>query len=462
MIHCVMLENRTFAELIQKYDRPTPRYTSYPTVPFWNSSAFSPEVWTSSVKRVFDETNDTQGISIYIHLPFCESLCTYCACNKRITRNHNVEIGYIRSLLKEWNTYLAIFGRKPLIRDLHLGGGTPTFFSPANLKWLVSWLLEEGVVHPQARFSFEGHPNNTTREHLQTLFDLGFRRVSFGVQDLDEKVQKTINRIQPFENLERVTRESREIGYQSVSFDIIYGLPFQTPDSVAATINRILGLKPDRISFYSYAHVPWVSPGQRGYDERDLPTDVEKRGLYELGKRVLTENDYEEIGMDHFALRSDTLFQALENGELHRNFMGYTEAKTDLLIGLGASAISDARYAYAQNEKRVETYSESVRTQGLAIVKGHSMTDDDVFVRKAIIDVACRGVIPSKVLERFRHSDVQEAIGGFCSEGILEEAPDGFAVTELGRTFIRNVCSVFDRHLKQHATAGTPIFSRAI
>ena len=292
------------AELIKKYDVPTPRYTSYPTVPFWSTKEFSTDKWIEAVRRSFDESNDTKGISLYIHLPFCESLCTYCACNKRITKNHGVEISYVRSVLKEWNDYITIFGRKPIIRELHLGGGTPTFFSPENLKWLVSYLLEEGIVHEDNEFSFEGHPNNTTTEHLQTLFDLGFRRVSFGVQDLDPKVQRTINRIQPFENLEHVTRRSRDIGYKSVSFDLIYGLPCQTAFTIENTIRKVVALRPDRISFYSYAHVPWVSPGQRGYGEADLPTEVQKRELYERGRQLLRESGYADIGMDHLTIHS--------------------------------------------------------------------------------------------------------------------------------------------------------------
>lgn len=453
----------TQAELIRKYDVPTPRYTSYPTVPCWNTEAFSTDQWANSVRRAFDESNESKGISLYLHLPFCESLCTYCACNKRITKNHNVEITYIRSLLKEWGDYIKIFGRKPVIRELHLGGGTPTFFKAENLKWLVSWLLEEGVVHLDHAFSFEGHPNNTTAEHLQTLHDLGFRRVSFGVQDLDPKVQKTINRIQPFENLESVTRLSRDIGYESISFDLIYGLPFQTSASIANTIGQVMTLMPGRVSFYSYAHVPWVSPGQRGYGERDLPTDVQKRNLYEIGREMFSANGYVEIGMDHFSLPHDSLFQAWRDGRLHRNFMGYTHTQTDLLIGLGASAISDARYAYAQNLKKVESYSEAIAHGSLAIMKGHILDEDDFYARQAILDIACHSRIARATLERFQDPEVIESLRKFCTEGILTEWAGGYEVTARGRAFIRNVCRVFDQKLKtQSSDAGAPLFSKSI
>src|SRR5688572_30265169 len=245
-----MERNQAMVTLLRKYDVPTPRYTSYPTVPCWDQKTFTNEKWVSAVQKSFAESNEEKGISLYIHLPFCESLCTYCACATRITQSHKVEIPYIQAILKEWEHYKTIFGGRPSIREIHLGGGTPTFFSPQNLHWLITYLLEGCDVHPQSEFSFEGHPNNTTREHLQTLFDLGFSRVSFGVQDLNEKVQRTINRIQPFENLERVTNLAREIGYGSVGFDLIYGLPFQNPFTVSDTIDQVLTLRPDRLAFY--------------------------------------------------------------------------------------------------------------------------------------------------------------------------------------------------------------------
>ncbi|MBA4053337.1 MAG: oxygen-independent coproporphyrinogen III oxidase, partial [Marivirga sp.] len=380
----------TPSSLLKKYDVPTPRYTSYPTVPLWDTDSFTKEKWIRSVRRVFDESNEEKGISLYIHLPFCETLCTYCACTTRITRNHNTEIPYIQSILKEWEHYKNIFGKAPIIRELHLGGGTPTFFSPANLRWLITELLENVFIHDDFEFSFEGHPNNTSREHLEVLHSLGFTRVSFGVQDLDEKVQRTIHRIQPFENLKRVVEDAREIGYQSLSFDLIYGLPFQNPFTVSDTIDKVLGLKPDRLSFYSYAHVPWLKPGQRGYSDADLPSHSLKRHLYEIVRHKLKQAEYSDIGMDHFALRHDSLFKAHISGRLHRNFMGYTTTNTDLLIGLGASAISDAKYAYAQNEKKVENYADGLRNSG-SIIKGHILSDEDLLVRECILQISCKG-----------------------------------------------------------------------
>jgi oxygen-independent coproporphyrinogen-3 oxidase len=443
MINC---ENHT--ALIKKYDVPVPRYTSYPTVPHWDTENFDMEKWITAVKQSFGESNNTKGISLYIHLPFCESLCTYCACNTRITKNHKVEIDYIRALLKEWEMYKNIFGSVPKGRELHLGGGTPTFFSAENLKWLISYLLEDAELHEDVEFSFEGHPNNTTPGHLKTLFDLGFRRVSFGVQDLDEKVQRTINRIQPFENLESVTKASREIGYGSISFDLIYGLPFQTLSSIVDTMEKVLMLKPDRVSYYSYAHVPWLKPGQRGYEDADLPSDIEKRKLYETGRARLKSQGYEDVGMDHFALRHDSLFRAQSSGKLHRNFMGYTTNETDLLIGLGTSAISDAKYAYAQNLKKVEQYAASVADNTLAVFKGHIQTPEDLLLKKCILDVACEGKIRRQSIPELDSEAILPKLLEMKAEGILSGDSDGFKVTELGRAFSRNICNVFDLRMR--------------
>lgn len=460
---CLMINFPNQAELIKKYDIPTPRYTSYPTMPYWDVEKFNNEKWIEAVRKAFNETNDTKGISLYIHLPFCESLCTYCACNTRITKNHKVEIHYIRSLLKEWNIYKKIFGKTPLIRELHLGGGTPTFFSPQNLHWLISYILEDANIHDDSEFSFEGHPNNTTVEHLKTLYDLGFTRVSFGVQDLDEKVQKTVNRVQPFENLQNVTNLSRAIGYNSINYDLIYGLPFQTPTTIITTIEKVLTLKPDRVSFYSYAHVPWLKPGQRGYENADLPTDVVKRLLYETGRGLLKGEGYEDIGMDHFAQPHDAIYRAQSDGKLHRNFMGYTTSETDLLIGLGTSAISDAKYAYAQNIKKVEDYAMAIADNRLAVFKGHIQTDEDLHLKKCILDVACEGIIRQENLLKLQDGSILDSLNTFHNEGILKFNMDGFQVTEKGRTFIRNICRVFDLRLNQSdIQKNITIFSKAI
>ncbi|MEM6524488.1 MAG: oxygen-independent coproporphyrinogen III oxidase [Bacteroidota bacterium] len=444
--------------LIEKYNVPVPRYTSYPTVPYW-SGGINDENWKSLVKRTFDETNNEDGISIYVHLPFCESLCTYCACNTRITKNHKVERPYVDSLLKEWDQYVDIFGSRPRIRELHLGGGTPTFLSSLNLKNLITGILERSDLHPCYSFSFEGHPNNTTSDHLETLFSLGFRRVSYGVQDLDYKVQKTINRIQPFENVKQATNSARSIGYESVNFDLVYGLPFQHLDSVENTVSKVLDLKPERIAFYSYAHVPWKHPSQRAYTENDLPSSQVKRELYELGKQALLAAGYIDVGMDHFALKGDALYQSYQNKTMHRNFMGYTEAKTDLLIGLGASAISDAKYGYAQNIKKVEDYNSTVES-GIPIFKGHKLEESELEIRDRILSLTCKGELKWRVGQLSLTQLIK--LNEMNDEGLIELYDEGLRITELGMAFLRNICAVFDLNINRKPTGDNPVFSKAI
>ncbi|WP_299762347.1 oxygen-independent coproporphyrinogen III oxidase [uncultured Pontibacter sp.] len=449
--------------LIKKYNVPAPRYTSYPTVPFWDKEVPQARQWMEVVKKTFAESNATKGISLYIHLPFCEELCTYCGCNTRITKNHRVEEGYIQAILAEWNLYLRQFNEKPIIRELHLGGGTPTFFKPQNLRKLLEGIYEGAILHPDKEFSFEGHPNNTTADHLQTLFDLGFRRVSYGIQDFDPKVQLTINRIQPIENVKRATEDARRIGYESVNFDLIYGLPYQTPESVGETIEKVAELMPDRIAFYSYAHVPWVKPGQRSYSDKDLPDNTEKRALYELGLAKLKVFGYTGIGMDHFALPHDALCKAYQSKVLHRNFMGYTTCQTDLLLGLGSSSISDAKYGYMQNLKKVETYTEAVRSGELAILKGHLLTPSDLIIRGAILALACNGELAldeslTKLLPRKAFNELEE----MQQEKLLYLRNGTLTVTELGKAFVRNVCMVFDVKLKQSEPEQQQVFSKAI
>ncbi len=375
--------------LTQKYNVPGPRYTSYPTVPYWDDS-FSLAGWQNNVRRCFAE-NSAEGISLYIHLPFCESLCTFCGCNKRITKNHGVEEPYITAVLKEWRLYCELLGEKPLVKEIHLGGGTPTFFSSANLKILIDGIFKTGRKAETCGMSFEGHPNNTTREHLQKLYDLGFRRVSFGVQDYSEKVQKAIHRIQPYENVANVTLRAREIGFTSIGHDLIYGLPFQTEKDIIDTIEKTVSLLPSRIAFYSYAHVPWIKGnGQRGFQESDIPHGDEKRLLYETGRAMLEHHGYTEIGMDHFALESDSLFTAVEENRLHRNFMGYTDSDTRLMIGLGVSAIGDSWYGFGQNVKTIEEYYRILEIDQLPLFKGHSLTKEDLAIRTHILNLMCR------------------------------------------------------------------------
>ena len=450
--------------LIQKYNVPGPRYTSYPTVPFWDATTFSKEKWIASFQKSFKKTNQTEGISMYIHLPFCESLCTFCACHKHITKRHDVEEIYIQSVLKEWELYLNLLDEKPIIKELHLGGGTPTFFSAENLHFLLNGIFKNALKHKNAAFSFEGHPNNTTEEHLKTLFDLGFRRVSFGVQDYDEKVQKAIHRIQPFENVEKVTHLARKIGYTSVSHDLIFGLPFQTKENVIDTITKTITLQPDRISFYSYAHVPWIKGvGQRGFDEKDLPKDDEKRVLYEIGKELFSDLGYEEIGMDHFALKTDDLYTATKNNSLHRNFMGYTAHKTQLMIGLGMSAISDSWGAFAQNVKSVKEYQQLIFNGEIPVFRGHILSKEDTIIRKHILQMMCNfktswedAALKIDNLD-FHLSLLRE----LEEDGLVIVKEKSLEIPEHARPFVRNICMAFDKKLHQVAKK-EQLFSKTI
>lgn len=449
--------------LIDKYNIPGPRYTSYPTVPYWDESTFSPEKWKESVVRSFHESNSGEGISIYIHLPFCEALCTFCACHKRITKQHSVEIPYLESVLKEWKLYLELFEEKPKLKELHLGGGTPTFFSPENLKALLEGIFATVEIADHHEFSFEGHPNNTTKEHLQTLFDLGFRRVSFGVQDYDPKVQKAINRIQSFEKVREVTEWSREIGYKSISHDLVFGLPHQHWDAMEYTIHKTLELKPDRLAFYSYAHVPWVKGvGQRGFDENDLPSGEEKRRLYEDGKKLLQDLGYIEVGMDHFSFEHDDLYQSLIQKKLHRNFMGYTSSKTQLMIGLGMSSISDSWYAFAQNVKTVEEYQKMVEEGHIPVVKGHILNDEDLLMRRHILNLMCQletTFDPQNSLPELENAF--EMLKEMENDELVEIHGNTIKITEKGRAFTRNVAMVFDFRMMRNKPE-TRIFSMTV
>ncbi|WP_295200976.1 oxygen-independent coproporphyrinogen III oxidase [uncultured Chryseobacterium sp.] len=449
--------------LIDKYNIPGPRYTSYPTVPYWDESSFSPQKWEETVIRSFRESNAEEGISIYIHLPFCEALCTFCACHKRITKQHSVEVPYLESVLKEWKLYLNLFDEKPKLKELHLGGGTPTFFSPKNLKTLLEGIFAGVDIADHPEFSFEGHPNNTTRDHLQTLHDLGFRRVSFGVQDYDLKVQKAINRIQPFENVQQVTEWAREIGYTGISHDLVFGLPHQHWDAMEYTIRKTMELKPDRLAFYSYAHVPWVKGvGQRGFDENDLPSGEEKRRLYEDGKRLLQELGYIEVGMDHFALEHDDLYQSLIHKNLHRNFMGYTSSKTQLMVGLGMSAISDSWYAFAQNVKTVEEYQALVEQGKIPVVKGHILNEEDLIVRRHILNLMCQLETSWDLQNAFPElSNALDMLKEMEKDELVELHDHQIKITEKGRAFTRNVAMVFDLRMMRNKPE-TRIFSMTI
>jgi coproporphyrinogen dehydrogenase len=450
--------------LIQKYNVAGPRYTSYPTVPYWQGDAFSTEKWLDRLARAYGESNATEGISLYIHLPFCESLCTFCGCHKRITKRHEMEAPYIQALLKEWQLYTQFLGERPRIKEIHLGGGTPTFFQPAELRRLIEGIFERADKADNYEFSFEGHPNNTTEAHLQTLYELGFRRVSYGVQDYSPRVQKAIHRIQPFEKVQQVTQQARAIGYTSVSHDLVFGLPFQTLDDVLFTIDKSNSLRPDRIAFYSYAHVPWIKGnGQRGFKDADLPTGEEKRKLYEEGKQHLLSAGYIEIGMDHFALLTDSMYTAFKNHRLHRNFMGYTASKTKVMIGLGMSSISDSWYAFAQNEKELEAYYARLEKDELPICKGHILTEEDLIIRRHILNLMCQFATswqdPAMAFAEI--PQVLDSLKEMEADKLLHIGDQQLIVPDAGKPFIRNICMAFDLRLRRKMPE-TKIFSMTV
>ncbi|MFN4082413.1 MAG: oxygen-independent coproporphyrinogen III oxidase [Bacteroidia bacterium] len=435
--------------LLQKYDVALPRYTSYPTVPFWNNEKFNINDWKQSVARTFE--NENGEICLYIHLPFCEELCTYCACNKRITKNHAVEQPYLKAVLAEWKMYLNIFSDKPIIKEIHLGGGTPTFFEPKALTQLISEITNSGSIAKNHEFSVEVHPSFTKPEHLEALRNVGFNRISLGVQDFDPKVQYIINRLQSFEQTKHIIDETRKLVFESVNVDLVYGLPLQTNKSIEFTIKNIGLLKPDRIAFYSYAHVPWKSKGQRRYTDEDVPKAKEKLIMYQTGSNLLKQMGYLSIGMDHFALPEDKLMKAFEAGKLHRNFMGYTTTNHKLLIGLGASSISDTWNAFAQNEKEVEAYQEKVMAGKLPVNNGHLLNNDDLIRRSYILDLMCNGRVKLDK-KNFNESELDEVFlkwQEFESDGLLKLNKLNLEIilTEKGRLFVRNISSVLDKYL---------------
>ena len=451
-------------ELIRKYNVPGPRYTSYPTVPYWQQETITPSLWREDVQKAFTQSNKEEGISLYIHLPFCENLCTFCGCHKRITKKHAVETPYIDTLLKEWAMYREIFGETPRLKELHLGGGTPTSFHIDQLTRLIEALLQTSTLTDDYEFSFEAHPNNTSKEQLQGLYDLGFRRNSFGVQDYDPIVQKAINRVQSFEQVRQVHEWSQEIGYTSISHDLVFGLPKQSIESVERTIEKTCSLKPGRISFYSYAHVPWIKGvGQRGFDESDLPKGKQKRDLYELGKQRFDEAGYVEIGMDHFALPEDSLYKAMADRTMHRNFMGYTAGKTHLMVGLGMSSIGDSWYSFAQNLKSLEEYQAAVHAGELPIFRGHRLNEEDLILRQHILNLMCHFETSwhEKDLQHPALLESLHLLDEMVDDGLVERLEEGLRCTEKGRPFVRNVCMCLDARMLRKKP-NTQVFSQTI
>jgi len=445
-------------DLFATYDVPAPRYTSYPTVPFWTDSPTTDQ-WLGELNRAFDDPSATW--SLYFHLPFCESLCTFCACNTVITRDHKREEGYVDLLSKEWAAYrerVPGLAERPLL-GVHLGGGTPTFFAPENLERILKPILSSSVVDKE-RFeaSVEVHPGHTTSDQLRLLHNLGFTRISIGVQDFDPEVQKLVNRHQPYEVTKSITDIARDLGFTSVNYDLIYGLPRQMPDRFRETVAKTIDLRPDRIALYSFARVPWIKPAQRSYKDEDIPVAGEKRALYEIAREMLAAAGYVEIGMDHFALPRDGMARAQREGTLHRNFQGYTETRTTVLLGLGVSAISEAPTCFHQNEKAFPIYERRVRNGEIPTLRGHLLNEEDRRLREQILQFMTRFEVE---LNAAQGDDARSYLQPMIEDGLVEVANDRLQLTEKGTPFLRNACMFFDQRLRRQEP-GEKMFSQAL
>jgi len=465
---CTQKGERSFAtssELIKKYDVPGPRYTSYPTILYWDNEP--------TLGRWLESTRDSlqlaemggTGAAIYVHVPFCKSLCTYCGCNSRTTCSPRVGRTYVRSVLKEWELYRQQLERlTPIpLSDMHLGGGTPTFLTAGELDELISGILEHVKQTPDVAFSIESDPRVTDLSHLVVLHHLGFRRLSLGIQDFDLRVQVAVNRIQSEKQVRIVTEQARSVGFESINYDLIYGLPFQNLKSIEQTVAAVIRLKPETIAFYGYAHVPWVKPGQRHFTEDDLPSGEEKRNLYVFGRTMLEQAGYLEIGMDHFALKRDPLWRASVAGTLHRNFMGYTARFVSPLIGLGVSSISDSWDVFAQNEKGLEAYQERVEKGEIPIFRGHDLSEEDRILRRHILNLMTRFETSWASPElRVPYLDtIARKLEEPQRDGLVRLNGNRCEITDEGKPFLRNICMAFDARLAAKAPT-TQLFSRTI
>jgi oxygen-independent coproporphyrinogen-3 oxidase len=447
------------SDLFKKYDIPAPRYTSYPTVPYWDTNP-TPEQWVQELKKTLARSEASWAI--YIHVPFCESLCTFCGCNTSITRDHGRETPYVNLLHKEFELYLEKvpeFRERPLLQ-FHLGGGSPTFLSAGSLKALIEPMFEKVRRIPgQFEGSIEVDPRRTQRDQLAVLRELGFNRVSMGVQDFNPEVQRLVNRKQPREITEALTSSARELGYDSVNFDLIYGLPKQTPESIRETAEITVQMRPDRIALYSFALVPWIKPQQRLFKDEDLPAGENKRQLYEIAREVLLKAGYLEIGMDHFALASDPLSLSERAGTLHRNFMGYADRRTDVLLGLGVSSISETPGCFHQNEKVLPVYEKRVSAGEIPTLRGHVLTDEDCRRREQILRFMTRWQV--ELESDAQVLDVREVLASLIEDGLVEIDERLMKLTEKGRPFLRNACMALDTRLRTKAPH-TKVFSQAL
>jgi oxygen-independent coproporphyrinogen-3 oxidase len=457
-------------DLLHKYNVPGPRYTSYPPAP-----TFSDRFRAADYENVIAESNraaEPVPLSLYLHLPFCERLCYFCGCTVMITgRNHQPEADYLATLLAEIDWLSARVSPDRKIVQLHLGGGTPTYFTPERLEELSAHLRKRLPFAGDAEIGVEVDPRVTTGAHLEALRRAGFNRLSMGVQDFNPRVQEAINRIQPYEATCDLTVAARAMGFESINMDLIFGLPYQTPNSFRVTIDQILSIGPDRLAVYSYANVPWMKKHQRVL-EPHLPAEREKFEIFKTALETFSGAGYEYIGMDHFARPSDELALARRNRTLWRNFQGYTtKAGTDL-FGLGMSSISSIGAAYVQNERDLHAYTKAISEGRAATMRGFRLSEDDRLRRRVIQNLLCHGVVVKNEIEREFGISFDQTFEGAIEklkscrdDGLVELSESEIRATALGRVFLRNLAMPFDAYLAAAADSGKPekqMFSRTL
>ncbi len=450
--------------LLEKYNRPGPRYTSYPTAPVWKDD-FGPDDLENSYTRADALATP---LSLYMHLPFCESLCLFCACNVSIQKDKSVAVPYLAALKHEIEHVAGMVSKKRPVIQFHWGGGTPTYLTPAQMEDLFGHAHERFAFAREAEIGIEVDPRVTSRAHLESLRRLGFNRLSMGIQDFEPKVQETIRRVQPYELTRDLIVASRELGFESLSVDLIYGLPYQTAATFQATIDQVLTLAPDRVAMFSYAHVPWLRK-QQGAFATHLPEGREKFQIFRAGLEGFLSAGYVYIGMDHFALPQDELATAQQDRTLHRNFMGYTTKAGADLYGMGVSAISSVGDAYAQNCREVPAYQTAVTERGIATMRGYKLSTDDLLRRAVIGRLLCHTVILKREVEREFSVSFDEyfatelaRLAEPSADGLVTLDRDEIRVTPLGRIFIRNVAMIFDRYLEEQKMDQKPLFSKTL
>ena len=450
--------------LLEKYSKPGPRYTSYPTAPYF-SEAFNEAAWHEELLRSQASGRD---LSLYVHIPFCDSLCYYCGCNMVATHNYAKASTYLNVLFDEIERVGELAGAARLVRQIHWGGGTPTYLNPADIVRLAQHLRSHFLIADDAEIGCEVDPRELSRQHVSALQQAGFNRISLGVQDLDHRVQVAVNRVQPPALIRQVYGWMREDGFSSINMDLMVGLPHQTPAGFAATLDEILAMAPDRLAVFGYAHVPWLKKHQKLINEPDLPDFATRVQLQQLIQERLAGAGYVYIGMDHFARPDDELVRAQHNKTLWRNFQGYTTHRDCDILAFGASAISQTDEAYAQNHKRLADYQHSVGAGHLPIERGLRITRDDKIRRDAITRLMCDLELDKAAFSQAwaldfdtYFADSLAALAELASDGLVEVTPDAVRVPDAGRIFLRNIAMAFDAYLQQ-AAAETPRYSRTV